>query len=42
MFRCNVGVFDSPYHAAVAAGDAFIEGVTETGSKLVGLATGQT
>ena len=42
MSRCNVGVFDSPYHAAVAAGDAFIEGVTETGSKLVGLATGQT
>ena len=42
MSRCNVGVFDSPYHAAVAAGDTFIEGVTENGSKLVGLATGQT
>ena len=25
MSRCNVGVFDSPYLAAVAAGDAFIE-----------------
>ena len=42
MSRCNVGVFDSPHLAAVAAGDAFIEGVSESGSKLAGLAAGQT
>ena len=42
MSRCNVGVFDSPYLAAFAAGDAFIESVSESGSKLAGLAAGQT
>ena len=42
MSRCNVRVFDAPHLAAVAAGDAFIEGVSESGSKLAGLAAGQT
>ena len=42
MSRCSVGVFDSPYLAMVAAGDAFIEGVSESVSKLAGLAAGQT
>jgi len=42
MSRCNVRVFDSPHLAAAAAGDAFIEGVSESGSKLAGLAAGQT
>ena len=42
MSRCNVGVFDSPYLAAGAAGYAFIKGVFESGSKLAGLAAGQT
>ena len=42
MSRCNVGFFDSPYLAAVAAGDVFIESVSESGSKLARLAAGQT
>ena len=42
MSQCNVRVFDAPHLAAVAAGDAFIEGVSESGSKLAGLAAGQT
>ena len=42
MSRCNVGVFDSPYLAAFAAGDASIEGVSKSGSKLGGLAACQT
>ena len=42
MSRCNVGVFDSPYLATVAAENAFIEGVSESGSKLARLAAGQT
>jgi hypothetical protein len=41
MSRCNVPVFDSPHLAAIAAGDAFIKGVSGSGSKLAGMAAGQ-
>ena len=42
MSRCNVRVFDAPHLATIAAGDAFIEGVSEFGARLAGAATGRT
>ena len=42
MSRCSIRVFDTPHLAAAAAGDAFIEGVFDFGSRLAGLATGRT
>ena len=42
MSRCSLCVFDMPHLAAIAAGDAFMEGVSNFGSRLAGLATGRT
>ena len=42
MSQCSICVFDKPHLAAAAAGDAFIEGVSDFGSRLAGLATGRT
>ncbi|MCH1476179.1 MAG: 6-phosphogluconolactonase [Alphaproteobacteria bacterium] len=42
MSRCSIRVFDTPHLAAAAAGDKFMEGVSEFGSRLAGLAAGRT
>ena len=42
MLRCSVRVFDTPQLAAAAAGDAFIDGVSEFSMRLAGLAAGHT
>ena len=40
MPRCSIRVFDTPYLAA-AAGDGFIDGVSEFGARLAGVAAGR-
>ena len=42
MLRCSVRVFDTPQLAAAAAGDAFIDGVSEFSRRLAGVAAGRT
>ena len=42
MSLCSIRVFDTAQIAANAAGDAFIEGLSESGSRLAGLAAGRT
>ena len=42
MLRCSVRVFDTPQLAAAAAGDAFIDGVSEFSMRLAGVAAGRT
>ena len=42
MLRCSVRVFNTPHLAAAAAGDAFIDGVSEFSKRLAGLAAGLT
>ena len=42
MLRCSVQVFDTPQLAAAAAGDAFIDGVSEFSMRLAGVAAGRT
>ena len=42
MLRCSVQVFDTPQLAAAAAGDVFIDGVSEFSRRLAGLAAGRT
>ena len=42
MSQCSIRVFDTPDLAAAAAGDAFIDGVSEFGARLVGVAAGRT
>ena len=42
MYQCSIRVFDTPHLAAATAGDAFMEGVSDFGSRLAGLAAGRT
>ena len=42
MSLCSIRVFDTAQIAANAAGDAFIKGLSESGSRLAGLAAGRT
>ena len=42
MLRCSVRVFDTPHLAAAAAGEAFIDGVSEFNRRLAGVAAGRT
>ena len=42
MYQCSIRVFDTPHLTAAAAGDAFMEGVSDFGSRLAGLAAGRT
>ncbi len=42
MSQCSIRVFDTPHLTATKAGDAFMEGVSDFGSRLAGLAAGRT
>ena len=42
MLQCSVRVFNTPHLAAAAAGDAFIDGVSEFSKRLAGVAAGLT
>jgi glucosamine-6-phosphate deaminase len=42
MSQCSIRIFDTPHLAAAAAGDRFLESVSEFGSRLAGLAAGRT
>ena len=42
MPQCSIRVFDTSDLAAAAAGNAFIDGVSEFGARLPGVATGRT
>ena len=42
MSLCTIRVLDTPNLAAASAGDAFLEGISDFGSRLAGLAAGRT
>ncbi|MBT6110718.1 MAG: hypothetical protein HOH64_11510 [Rhodospirillales bacterium] len=42
MSLCTIRVLDTPNLAAASAGDAFLEGMSDFGSRLAGLAAGRT
>ena len=41
MSLCTIRVLDTPNLAAASAGDAFLEGMSDFGSRLAGLAAGR-